>query len=234
MSTKNELIVFNQSIAIPGVTFSRTGLRFDQPVTPELLVQVGTFLQAVDQCSAWWWGDFLVAYCGYRLKDENARGVDEITRGGKEKQYTAQYAYITGKDAQTLKNWRALANFFNSSCRQDELSHTHHIEAWSGSGGDKAIADHWLDLAVAGEWSCSRLRAEIRRKNRTELEPDEPLPQFLLPLQVVEFAQWAAMKTKRIETMELDEARAILDEFAPILELVAAINVKLGKITQAA
>ena len=82
MSTKNELMVFNQSIAIPGVTFSRTGLRFDQPVTPELLVQVGTFLQAVDVCSAWWWGDFLVAYCGYSLKDEKMGGVDEITRGG--------------------------------------------------------------------------------------------------------------------------------------------------------
>ena len=131
-------------------------------------------------------------------------------------------------------NWRALANFFTSSCRQEELSHTHHIEAWSGSGGDKAIADHWLDLAVAGEWSCSRLRAEIRRKNRTEMEPDEPMPQFLMPLQLVDCARWASLNLKRVDAMEFTELRRIVMESAPILKIVEAAQAKLGKITQAA
>ena len=224
MSTKNELTVFNKSIAIPGVSFTRTALRFDAEVTPELLVQVGSFLQAVDACSAWWWGDFLVAYCGYTLKDKGEERVDEITKGDKEKQYTARYAEISGKEATTLKNWRSVAAFFNSSRRRDELSHGHHIEAKDGSGGDSAIADDWLDKAIAGGWSCSKLRAEIRRANRAEQEPDEPMPQLMLPMQVVECALWATRTFKKVDDMERDERQTLRQELAPVRKILTRLD----------
>ena len=154
--------------------------------------------------------------------------------GDKEKQYTARYAEITEKDAVTLWHWRSVADFFNSCRRRQELSHSHHIEAQQGSGGDKAIADHWLGLAVEGKWSHSRLRAEIRRKNRTEMEPDEPMPQVLMPLQLVDCARWASLNLKRVDAMEFTELRRIVMESAPIIKIVEAAQAKLGKITQAA
>lgn len=228
MSKKNELAVFQSSIAIPGVKFTRTSVEFDR-VDAETLVRVGAFLQAVDACSAWWWGDYLVAHCGYELKsEEKENGVlDEITRVNREKQYSARYAVMCDKEPKTLWHWKAVASFFNSSRRREELSQKHHVEAMNGSEGDKAIADNWLDIAVDKNWSCSELRAAIRKSKRLENEPDEPLPQMVLPLQVVECGRWANIAKKRVDTMDIKEAAAIYAEMQPILAYANLLAARL-------
>lgn len=229
MSKKNELGVFQDSIAIPGVKFTRTSLEFDR-VDEDALVKVGSFLQAVDACSAWWWGDFLVAYCGYNVGKEEkelATKFDEITHGEKLKQYSSQYSLICNREAKTLAHWRGVADFFNSSRRREELSHTHHVEAQNGSDGDSAVADNWLDLAVANRWSVSQLRAAIRQQKRAANEPDEPLPQLILPLPLVECGRWAGMARKRVDDMDLSEAKALLAELQPILNLSALLAAKV-------
>ena len=238
MSKKTELGVFQNSIAIPGVRFTRTALEFDR-VDKDTLVQTGAFLQAVDACSAWWWGDFLVAYCGYELKaEESENGVaDEITRGEKEKQYAAQYALICDREAKTLWHWRGVAKAFNSSRRREELSHGHHIEAQQGSNGDGAIADHWLDLAEKHRWSVSQLRAAIRKAKRKESdEEEEPMPQMILPMELIGCRVWAIRAKDKAQSIEIDEAAAILREMQPILDYAAIlaerVKSELGKISR--
>lgn len=229
MSKKNELAVFQSSIAIPGVKFTRTALEFDH-VDEVVLVKVGSFLQAVDACSAWWWGDFLVAYCGYNVREEEKElgtKFDEMKRAEKLTQYTAKYSLICDREPSTLKHWRSVANFYNSCRRRHELDHGHHIEAQHGSNGDNAVADHWLDLAVEKRWSVSQLRAAIRQQKRAATEPDEPMPQMILPLQLVECARWSGMAKNRVESMEITEAKALLAELQPILALAALLATKV-------
>jgi hypothetical protein len=239
MSKKTELGVFQNSIAIPGVRFTRTALEFDK-VDKETLVQTGAFLQAVDACSAWWWGDFLVAYCGYELKEEEAENgaYDEITRGDREKQYASQYGLICDREAKTLWHWRGVAKFYNSSRRREELSHGHHIEAQGAAAGDASIADHWLDLAEKHHWSCSQLRAAIRKAKRQESEPDEPMPQMILPMELMTCRVWAIRAKDRVQSIEINEAAAILREMQPILDyarvLTDRVNSEVGKLKRAA
>lgn len=229
MSKKNELAVFQSSIAIPGVTFTRTALEFDH-VDEEILLKVGSFLQTVDACVAWWWGDFLVAYCGYNVRNEEKElgtKFDEMKRAEKLTQYTAKYSLICNREPSTLKHWRSVANFYNSCRRRHELDHKHHVEAQHGSNGDTAVADKWLDLAVEKRWSASQLRAAIRQQKRAATEPYEPMPQMILPLHLVECARWSGMTKNRVERMEIAEAKTLLAELQPILALAGMLANKV-------
>ena len=231
MSKNTELAVFQKTIAIDGVKFNRTGLEFAR-VDQDTLLRVGAFLQAVDACSSWWWGDFLAAYCGYELKEEekeNGHAFDELTKCDKEKQYASKYALICDRDATTLWHWRSVANFFNSFRRRQELSHTHHVEAQNGSDGDEAIADNWLDLAEKHKWSVSQLRAAIRKSKRLEGAEDEPMPQMLLPMELVAAGRWANMAAKRVDSMDINEVAAIYAEMKPILAYASLLAQRLIK-----
>lgn len=230
MSKKNELVVFDRSIAIRGVKFGRTGLTFEE-VDEGVLVEVGAFLQAVDACCAWWWGDFLAAYCGYNVKkDENDAGsqYDEIVRSEKLKQYTARYSLICDREAKTLKHWRSVSDFYNSSRRRDELSWTHHVEAKDGCDGDPSKADDWLDLAIKHKWSVGQLRAAIRTSKRAEIEPDEPMPQLCLPMELVQCRRYAVTAINRVDRMDEKEAQALLAELKPVLAFAAALATRIS------
>lgn len=233
MSEKNKLAVFERmGVIASGVRWTHNALTFER-VDEGTLVAAGAFLQAVDQASAWWWGDFLVEYCGYSLKSdekEAGKAFDALTAETKLKQYTARYAGIAGREPKTLWHWRAVAEFFNSSRRREELSWTHHCEAKDGSGGDKAVADNWLDMAQQHGWSVSQLRAAIRKAKRAEREPEEPLPQMVLPMEIVAARRWAGMASKRVLAgdMPREEMAALLVEMEPLIafarELARALS----------
>lgn len=228
--------VFEKSIAIDGCRFTPTALQFSR-VDEETLVTAGAFLQAIENCSAWWWGDFLAAYCGYNLKvdeKENGGAFDELTRRDKEKQYSARYAAICAKEPKTLAHWKGVATFFNSSRRREELTWSHHIEAKEASDGDAAVADHWLDLAEKHKWTHAQLRAAIRRTKQAEQEPNEPMPQLILPMEVVQCRRWAGAAIKRVDDMDIEEAVALLKELDNVITLAKALasrvaNAKGGK-----
>lgn len=230
MSKKTELAVFEGAMpAIEGVRFTRNALVFER-VDEGALVAAGAFLQAVDACAAWWWGDFLAAYCGWSLKkDESDAGskFDALTAVDRLKHYTARYAAIAGKEPKTLMMWKGVSEAFKSSRRREDLTWSHHAEVKFGCDGDEAVEDNWLDLAEKHRWSVSQLRAAMRKTKRSEQEPDEPLPQLILPMEVVECRRYATAAIKRVDDMALEEARALLEELTPVLALAAALNRRL-------
>lgn len=229
MSKKTELDVMDRigrSITDHGVRVTRTGLTFER-VDERALQEAGAFLQTVDACSAWWWGDYLAAYCGYEVKaEEDEHGpMDELTKGDRMKQYTAKYAAIAGKEPKTLWHYLSTSRFYaNSSRRREELTFTHHVEARDGSNGDEAVADQWLDAAVEHRWSASELRAAIRKTKRAELEPDEPMPQMVLPMELVACRRYASAHIGKVETMSVDEARAHLAELEQVHAYITALT----------
>lgn len=236
MSKKTELAVMDRigrSIAASGVRVTRTGLEFAR-VDEQALQEAGSFLQTVDACSAWWWGDFLAAYCGYEVKaEEDEHGpMDEITKGDRMKQYSARYAAISGKEPKTLWHYLSTSRFYsNSSRRREELTFTHHVEARDGAGGDEAIADQWLDAAVENRWSASELRAAIRKTKRAKQEPDEPMPQTLLPMELVACRRFASAHLAKVADMDVDEARAQLVELEKVLEYIKALTLRVSSPT---
>lgn len=225
MSKRMEVATFGRAITIPGVVVSRSALVFER-VDVATLEAVGAFLEAVDGSAAWWWGDYLLARCGYDLgKDEKEQGYafDAATCEEKQKQYTAQYAAIAGKAVRTLWQMRWVAKFYNSSSRLEELSWAHHLEAMAGAGGDVARAQEWLDRAKAKGWTKGQLRAAIKASKRAASEPDEPMPQLVLPMEVVECRRYATAAITRVDAMDVDERRALLAELAPVLALATAL-----------
>lgn len=231
MSKRTEVGVFESAIAIPGCRFTRNALIFEGTVDEQTLKAAGAFLQAVDACAAWWWGDFLVAYCGYSLKkQEREEGVsDQITREERLKQYTAHFAQVCGREPSTLYIWRAVAEFFNFERRRSKLSYAHHHEAMWGSGRDKPdVADKWLDLAIEHSWSKSELRAAIRRAARAAGEPEEPMPAIVHPLEMVAARRYAVMAMKRVDAMSKDEVEMLLMELAPLVQLAKELQRRIA------
>jgi len=229
MSKKTELAVFEKTIAIAGVRVTRTAMEF-ATTDAETLRDAGAFLQAVDACSAWWWGDFLAAYCGYEIKaeeDENGP-MDELTRGDKLKQYSAKYAVIANREPKTLWQYLWVARFYNSSCRQEQLTWTHHVEATVGADGDLAKAQEWLDAAIKHRWSSSELRAAIRKAKRAdEADADGPEAQSLLPIELTNCRRWASAAIHRVDDMDVEEARAHLAELDQVLAYAKALHARL-------
>lgn len=228
MSKSAELEVMENMIAIEGVRPTRTALVFTK-VDEGTLRRAGLFLQSVDACAAWWWGDFLAAYCGYEIKaeedelrEQGKTQLDEITRSERLKQYSARYAVISGKEPKTLWQYLWIARFYNSSCRQEELTWTHHVEATVGAEGDLAKAQGWLDAAVKNRWSASELRAAIRKTKRHAQGEDEgPAAQTLLPIEVVHVDRWSsAMTQQRVQEMTTEEAKALLLRLARTAEVI--------------
>jgi ribosomal protein L20 len=226
MSKKTELAVFEKTIAIAGVRVTRTAMEF-ATTDAETLRDAGAFLQAVDACSAWWWGDFLAAYCGYEIKaeeDENGP-MDELTRGDKLKQYSAKYAVIANREPKTLWQYLWVARFYNSSCRQEQLTWTHHVEATVGADGDLAKAQEWLDAAIKHRWSSSELRAAIRKAKRAdEADADGPEAQSLLPIELTNCRRWASAAIHRVDDMDVEEARAHLAELEQVHAYIVALT----------
>jgi hypothetical protein len=229
MSKKTELAVFEKTIAIAGVRVTRTAMEF-ATTDANTLREAGAFLQAVDAFSAWWWGDFLAAYCGYEIKaEENEHGpMDELTRGDRLKQYSTRYAATANKEPKTLAHYLSTARFYNSSRRREELTWTHHVEAKDGANGDEAIADNWLDAAEKHRWSASELRAAIRKAKRAdEAEADGPEAQSLLPIELTNCRRWASAAIHRIDDMGVEEAKAHLAELEQVLAYAKALHARL-------
>jgi hypothetical protein len=229
MSEQLSRSVFERSIQVQGCRFEKSALHIDL-VNQDTLVEAGAFLQTVESCSAWWWGDFMVAYCAFRLEQDeadNGRAYDELVRADKLVRYTGDYAEIAKVEAGTLKQRKCVAAFFKPCTRVHGLDYTHHRIAMWGSGGDLAVAQEWLRLAEVNRWKPSELKAAINRKRRRESEPDEPLPQLVLPMEVVECRRWASAAITRVDDMEMEEAKALLIELEGVALVIKALAAKV-------
>lgn len=221
MSKNSELEVMEKMITIEGVRVTRTAMVFTR-LDEVSLRRAGLYLQAVDACLAWWWGDFLAAYCGYEIKaEEDEHGpMDEIAKGDRLKQYSAKYAAIANKEPKTLWQYLWISHAFsNSSRRREELTWSHHVEAAAAANGDDAVADNWLDAAVEHNWSRSELRAAIRKSKRAgEDERDGPPAQTLLPMELVQARRWGSAHLASVDAADIEELVAQVREVQPLIE----------------
>jgi hypothetical protein len=231
MSERNLAKVLESNIRVEGCRFTKTALIVDRrdEVT---LIEAGAFLQTVEGCRAWWWGDFANEYCEFQIEcaesesaAERQDNADPRAREKKLVRYASRYAELAKVEVCTIWNWRLLSRFYQPSCRQEGLSWAHHWEAWAGSDGDLAVAQGWLEKAVSKGWSKSELRAAIRAKKRRESEPDEPMPE-VTRADLIACRRWARKEQGRLDRGDMDEVEmeSLLGELEPIVNLYESIK----------
>lgn len=124
----------------------------DPAITIEDWEAIGKQLGFVDHASTWWIADWMNV--GEALFGELAAdGADT-----RESRFDVARR-ITGKEPSTLQNYRSVAEKVPPGRRREELTFAHHAEV---APLEPAMQEHWLDKAVAEQWTRSRLREAIR------------------------------------------------------------------------
>jgi hypothetical protein len=223
--------------AIPGCEFGEVALTFSE-VSAEVLALAGARLQVWEKKAAWYWGDYMVAYCDFVLEqDERERRedakehgrafipLDEMARGEALVRYSSQYAGTAGVEPGTLWQRKSLASFYQPCTRVQGLTYDHHRIAKWGSGGDLAVAQELLALALEKGWKASRLKAHINQTKRDDQGDDEgPTAQTLLPMELVACRRFASAHIASVADMDVEEARAHLAELEQVHAYIMALT----------
>jgi hypothetical protein len=240
MSTQDtRLDVIKQDISLPGCRLTATGLAIPKP-DAATFKRVGRYLQTVDACRAWWWGDYLNAYCAWKLAEAKKAKAGETLKEKEERKrlmeqpveqsyvhYTTEFADIAGVEEATLRDWLMIARFYEVGCRQPTLSWSHHWEAWAGAEGKLAAALGWLKDASAYCWSKTELRAHIREASPNGGGGQAPAPLFKVQ-ELIAFGRWARGMSKQLSVLKPADARALRDDLEPAVELARALDARLG------
>jgi hypothetical protein len=227
---KASLDALNHNMAVPsGVRFTKTHLHIEK-VTQETLSEASAWLQRVEGCRAWWWGDLLCSMFDFRLHMEHERAddMDAATASYHMNKYALEVAEAQGLEANTVKHWRLLASFYKPLCRHNDLTWSHHWEAYAGSDNDVAIAQDWLAKAHKHGWSKSELRAQILAAKQKQ-DIAEPMP----TLQIADLgncARWAKARLKNVDDLSPTDAALILREMEPILKLATVLQNRVEKV----
>lgn len=229
MPAKNSLTKVSSLLAVPGARFTQTALLIDKN-DERTIAQIGRYLQTIDACVAWWWGDFIEAWCQRKLTEENARVKAEASGDDEKRErlyvhYTAEYARLTGRDEYTVMQWRAVAAFYKVGCRRPTLSWSHHDEARAGADGNVETAIDWLKRAEKNKWSKTQLRAAIRSMN-AQGDGDDSIMPSVHYAEVIQFKRWASTTMKRLPDMQASEAKMLRADLQPALELARELDVR--------
>lgn len=225
--------VLEKNVWVSGCRFTRSAMFIDV-MDEATLVSAGALLQTVEGSRAWWWGDFINAWCKWRLAQDEKDGErepDPKVREQRAVRYAAQYARIAHVEVGTVIQWKAVAAFFEPLSRLNDLSWAHHQEAYMGSGGDLAVAQNWLDEALRNGWSKAQLRGAIRAKKQREAQgggEDEPMREVMFP-EWDNAARWASAAITRVDDMDEDELKTIIADADALMRLIKAAGQALQR-----
>lgn len=229
-SRLENIAVLNRNIVVEGCTFTKTGLIFAR-ADADTLARASACLQEMENCGDWWWGDYLVAYAQGRLESDNDAHdlamMDEATKEKHRRAYVRNHAsVVSGRQLADVQIFRwETATFYNQTCRHGELSNEHHRQAMLGCGGvcgDMALAQNWLDKAIAYGWSTNALRTEMRAAKKGELV-DPPTKGHVTQSELFAATRWAGAQLRRVGDMEAEEIDAMLADMQPLLALATTL-----------
>ncbi len=233
MIARAEVQVLERGMAAPhGVRFTATSLIIDG-ADEATFIEAGAWLQRIEGCRAWWWGDYMRAYCEWKLAQDTQGGRVETDEEAKEKArvtYTAQYAEAAGVSIDTLQNWKGVASFFPAPSRQGGLSWSHHYEASVGistAPGALPLAMQWLARAQQEGWGKTELRAAIRSARIAATTTQEPMPPTRMQ-EIYAFTRWARSHLSLVDRITKAEAATLRAELEPVAKLLSALDARLG------
>lgn len=137
------------ALGIPGVSVTKSALVISDDAPRSSLEKAGEFLGSVEGSRQWWHGDYVNALRKFRGEHYGA----------------AEAALAMGIEETTLREAVQVSTFFPPASRCDDLSWSHHAEAYRGSNGDLAVAQGYLGKARADKLSVRDLRETIRKES---------------------------------------------------------------------
>lgn len=230
--TKNKsqaVELLNETIVLPGVRLSRTGLAFEGKPTEEAVAKVGHALQVMQGSSLWWWGDWLTVMTALQKgRKASTKKRDQDKTEQIEMQCITEFAEVTGCALPGQLHERAkVAQFFPASMRLSELTFEHHVEAWLAAGNDQAKALEWLHEAVKGKWKVPQMRAHIRKAlstgDGTQGEPPEQRPDDV-DVTFTNMEQLAARRLPKVRGYDQAHARRELGEARNVVAYVEELR----------
>lgn len=200
----HELSIANGAITMPGITFTRTGIRFGLKPTVEELNTLAANVMELQGGVYWWLGDI-----GRELQLEKGES------------YTAERAEIIGIDAGYWRNCVCLARFFSPSDRSDGLGFGHHwsaMRAAGGAGGDIKIAKTWLNRAKDNAWSQAAMRKQVNLALARSHPPTAPTETN--PFDLIDAADGYLMTKPAFPPLTPDQARTQLIRWQALIAFV--------------
>lgn len=135
--------------------FSATGMRVLRPASFEEWQAVGDWLRVLEKSVSWWIADW-VRYGEMTYEEQSAQALS--AREG-------EAAQATGWTPETIKQYSRIAAQVPPTSRDPDLTFSHHREVADLPPADQQV---WLKRAKDEDWSCTRLRGELR----TALKPE--------------------------------------------------------------
>ncbi len=207
-------------IALEGATFGKTGITFSD-TSEKTLSRVGVMLGLMESCVEWGWADYLPRLVAQRQGGVAAKPKRNETAEQLELRCVAEFAELTGRDAQRLAERDRVGRFFPPEVRRPGLSFDHHAEAWAGAKGDLKRASEWLTRAEEKRWSVADLRAYIRRSTAPMAAPrSAPAPEVVAELDLSELEMVSARRLRAVKSADANAARAMLDALKTTSALV--------------
>jgi len=225
---RHELDVLNKSIVVRGCKFSHVALTFEL-VDEETILAAGACLQEMENCGDWWWGDFLVAYADWRLREDDCSNEPEDVQEKMRRHFVRNHpSVLNGRVlAETHVERYRVARFYDSRCRHPQLSNEHHHAAMDASGGDVAVAQDWLEKAVKHQWTKQELRAQIKAAKRAQTT-GAAVVNVLPQQELFAFNRWSRKVIACLPDMERDEVVAMRRELEPAAKLIAQLDARLA------
>lgn len=165
----DELSILDQSGNPDDLGFAAltaTGINFRREISHEEWQELGKYIRQRVDGYQWSIGDFINA--------------------GKEEwgSYYLEASEITNYSVSTLRKYSMIASEYDLFRRRNNLSYSHHVEAFSTDNPDK-----WLDFAEQGNLSVRRLRGAINEKPQ--------LPEGNIPIPHAKYDRWAQQSEDR-------------------------------------
>lgn len=153
--------------------------------------QAGTALACMDECSQWWWSDYLL----YAEK----HGLSSILDSARvELHRSTLYSHVeTGR-------------LFAPEDRHPDLSFTHHRAIMYALGQDASVAaaKKWLLIAAEKKMTAGDLREAMRADARKDEKDPGPMRGVVRITDFVKVSRWAeTVRTKDLAAEEADEIR---------------------------
>lgn len=167
--------------------------------------RAGAALVAMDQCSQWWWGDYLLF-----AEKFNLRSVLDGTR--------------TDLHRSTIYGYIEVARFYPPADRHSTLSFTYHrdIRYILGKNASLKEAKKWLAKAADREWTAGDLREAMRTSLRGDENDPGPARGAISISDFVKLSRWASeVEVAKIPDAQRDELR---ESTRPLWDFLCAIH----------
>jgi hypothetical protein len=173
--------------------------------------EVSVFLRKATGSIGWWWGDYLNA-----LDNE------------KTDTWALQYAEMLGVHPQTIRDYRRVAAYYPIERRIDVMSFEHHRTAMAVAPVERSL--EWVVKAQADSLSVPEMRKEMRIQMAGVREPDTTRPDAYDGMRELSLtSRWAKREVIKARAYPPEQARALLLELRPIIQLARELGHRAGE-----